>query len=95
MGIETRLVEYRDGNRIFEGMLARDEALEGPRPGVLVAHTIRGRSRFEEDRARTLAEMGYAGFAIDVYGKEVIGSEFDDCRRMMEGLRSDRATLQQ
>ena len=95
MGIETRLVEYRDGNRIFEGMLARDEALEGPRPGVLVAHTIRGRSGFEEDRARTLAEMGYAGFAIDVYGKEVIGSEFDDCRRMMEGLRSDRATLQQ
>ena len=95
MGIETRLVEYRDGNRIFEGMLARDEALEGPRPGVLVAHTIRGRSGFEEDRARTLAEMGYAGFAIDVYGKEAIGSGFDDCRRMMEGLRNDRATLQQ
>jgi dienelactone hydrolase len=94
VGIETRLVEYREGNRIFEGMLARDETLEGPRPGVLVAHTIRGRSGFEEDRARTLAEMGYAGFAIDVYGKEAIGSAFDDCRRMMEGLRSDRATLQ-
>ena len=94
MGIETRLVEYRDGKRNFEGMLARDLAFEGPRPGVLVAHTIRGRSGFEEGRARTLAEMGYAGFAIDLYGKEAIGCEFDDCRRMMEGLRSDRSTLQ-
>ena len=94
MGTGTRLVEYRDGDRIFEGMLACEEALEGPRPGVLVAHTIRGRSGFEEGRARTLAEMGYAGFAIDVYGKDAIGSEFDDCRRMMEVLRSDRATLQ-
>jgi len=94
VGIETRLVEYRDGDRVFEGVLARDDALEGPRPGVIVAHTIRGRSGFEEGKARTLAEMGYAGFAIDVYGKDAIGSEFDDCRRMMEELRADRATLQ-
>jgi dienelactone hydrolase len=94
VGIETRLVEYRDGDRVFEGVLARDDALEGPRPGVIVAHTIRGRSGFEEGKARTLAEMGYAGFAIDVYGKDAIGSEFDDCRRMMEELRADRPTLQ-
>ena len=94
MGIETRLVEYRDGDRIFEGMLAWDAGIEGPRPGVIVAHTIRGRSGFEEDRARTLAEMGYAGFAVDVYGKDAIGSEFDACRRMMEELRGDRPTLQ-
>jgi dienelactone hydrolase len=88
------MVEYRDGDCVFEGMLAGDDALEGPRPGVIVAHTIRGRSEFEEGKARTLAEMGYAGFAIDVYGKDTIGSAFDDCRRMMEGLRADRAALQ-
>ena len=94
MGIKTRLVDYREGERVFEGKLAWDDAMEGPRPGVLIAHTIRGRSGFEEDKARLLAEMGYAGFAIDVYGKDAIGSEFDECRRMMDGLRNDRATLQ-
>ena len=94
MGIATRLIDYRDGELVLEGKLAWDDSIRGPRPGVLVAHTIRGRSGFEEDKARVLAEMGYAGFAIDVYGKDVIGSALDDCRPMMEGLRSDRVTLQ-
>ena len=94
MGIETRLVDYRDGDLVFEGKLAWDDSIDRPRPGVLVAHTIRGRSGFEEDKACVLAEMGYAGFAIDVYGKDAIGRALDDCRPMMEGLRSDRVTLQ-
>jgi len=94
VSIKTRLIDYRDGDFVFEGMLAWDDAIEGPRPGVLVAHTIRGRSKFEEGKAELLAGMGYTGFAIDVYGKDAIGSEFDDCREMMESLRNQRAVLQ-
>ena len=94
MAIATRLIDYRDNGHGFEGMLAWDDTIEGPRPGVLVAHTIRGRSGFEEDKAGRLAQMGYARFAIDVYGKDEIGGELDDCRRTMEGLRNDRETLQ-
>ena len=94
MSIKTRLIDYRDGDIAFEGKLAWDDEVAGPRPGVLVAHTIRGRSHFEEGKAELLAEMGYAGFAIDVYGKEKIGSEFDVCREIMESLRIERAILQ-
>lgn len=94
MSIRTRLVDYRDGDLVFEGKLAWDDDIAGPRPGVLVAHTIRGRSQFEEGKAELLAAMGYTGFAIDVYGKDAIGSEFDDCRDMMESLRNERAVLQ-
>ena len=94
MSIRTRLVDYRDGELVFQGMLAWDDALDGPRPGVLVAHTIRGRSGFEEGKAKLLAELGYTGFAIDVYGKDAIGGAMEDCRDMMNALRGDRATLQ-
>ena len=94
MSIKTRLVDYREGEHVFEGRLAWDDAISEPRPGVIVAHTIRGRSRFEEDKAGLLAEMGYAGFAIDVYGKDAIGGDFNDCREMMESLRSQRELLQ-
>jgi len=94
VSISTRLVDYRDGDLVFEGKLAWDDDIAGPRPGVLVAHTIRGRSQFEESKAELLAAMGYTGFAIDVYGKDAIGSEFDHCREMMESLRSERAVLQ-
>ena len=94
MSIKTRLVDYRDGDRTFEGMLAWDDGIKAPRPGVLVAHTIRGRSAFEEEKARRLAEMGYVGFAIDVYGKDSIGSDIEACRAMMDSLKDDRVLLQ-
>jgi len=94
VSIKTRLIDYRDGDLVCEGMLAWDDGITAPRPGVLVAHTIRGRSRFEEGKAELLAAMGYVGFAIDVYGKDSIGREFDHCRGLMESLRNERAVLQ-
>jgi dienelactone hydrolase len=94
MAIRTRLVDYASGGQTFEGMLAWDDAADRPRPGVLVAHTIAGRSSHEEGRAQRLAEMGYVGFAIDVYGKGTQTTDFDRNRAMMDALREDRPELQ-
>ena len=94
MSIQTRLVNYESGSNTFEGLLAWDDASDAPRPGVLVAHTIAGRSQHEEQRAVRLAELGYAGFAIDVYGKGTRTTDFDRNRGMMDALRNDRSELQ-
>ena len=94
MAIRTRLVDYESGGHTFEGMLAWDDAAESPRPGVLVAHTIAGRSGHEEGRAERLAAMGYVGFAMDVYGKGSRTTDLDRNRAMMDALRADRAELQ-
>lgn len=94
MSIQTRLIDYRDGDNLFEGLLAWNDSVGELRPAVMVAHTIRGRSEFEERKALLLAEMGYVGFAIDVYGKDAIGGDIEACRVHMEALRKDRATLQ-
>ncbi len=94
MTIRTRLVDYESGGHFFEGMLAWDDAVSAPRPGVLVAHTIAGRSAHEEGRARRLAEMGYVGFAMDVYGKGTQTTDFDRNRAMMDALRDARPELQ-
>lgn len=95
MDIRTRLVEYESGGSAFEGMLAWDAEREQPAPGVMVAHTIAGRSNHEESRAIRLAKMGYVGFAIDVYGKGTRSSDADRNRAMMDALRDDRPELQQ
>ena len=95
MSIQSRLIEYGDGKNTFEGMLVWDDAATETRPGVLVAHTIRGRTGFEEGKARDLAEMGYVGFALDVYGKSEIGSDDDNTRANMEALKADRPGLQE
>lgn len=95
MSIQSRLIEYGEGKNTFEGMLVWDDALTGPRPGVLVAHTIRGRTGFEEGKARDLAELGYVGFALDVYGKSEIGTDDANTRAHMDALNADRAELQE
>ena len=94
MGIKTRLVDYEEAGCAMQGLLTWDSDSEGPRPGVLVAHTIAGRSDFEELRAWQLAELGYVGFAADVYGKGTRTSDIDQNRSMMQALLADRAQLQ-
>jgi len=95
LSIQSRLVEYGDGKTAFEGMLVWDDSRSGPRPGVLVAHTIRGRTPFEEGKARALAEIGYVAFAIDVYGSSEIGGDDAASRGNMEALLADRPGLQE
>lgn len=69
--IITQTVEYRQGDTVCEGYMAYDDAFKGKRPGVLVAHQWKGLGDYEKRRAEMLAEMGYVGFALDLYGKGV------------------------
>jgi len=95
LSIQTRRIDYEHGGAVFEGLLAWDDATSVPRPGVLVAHTIAGRSALEENKALALAALGYAGFAIDVYGKGTQTADMDANRDLMMALRNDRPLLQQ
>jgi dienelactone hydrolase len=94
MTIQTRLVEYRHNDLTLEGLLAWDDALDSPRPAVAISHTWAGRSPFEEEKAVALARQGYVGFAIDMYGKGVLGSTPEENSALMTPLMEDRALLQ-
>ena len=94
MAIQNRLIDYRDGDVVLEGMLAWDDALAGPRPGVLVSHAWAGRSDYEDRKANKLAELGYAAFALDLYGKGVRGSGPEENAALMQPFLDDRAMLQ-
>jgi dienelactone hydrolase len=93
MAIRERLVEYDCGGGVHEGFFAWDDAASGPVPGVLVAHAWGGRSDFEDGKARWLAEQGYAGFALDIYGKGRRGSNADENGALMNPFLEDRAKL--
>ncbi|MEJ2532157.1 MAG: dienelactone hydrolase family protein [Halioglobus sp.] len=94
MTIRTRLVDYTHGDQPFEGFLAWDDAVGSPRPAVAIAHAWGGRSAFEEGRAIRLAEQGYVGFAIDIYGKGVRGSNPEENAALMAPFLEDRPLLQ-
>lgn len=94
MGIETRQHDYRHGDTALEATIAWDGDVDGPRPGVLVSHAWRGRTEFEDGKARALAELGYVGFALDLYGKGVTGSSIEENRKLIRPFLDDRAMLQ-
>ena len=73
MTIQSDLIEYVHDGTTLAGHLAWDDSISGPRPGILVSHAWAGRSPFEDSKAVDLAKLGYAGFALDLYGKGVLG----------------------
>ena len=95
MSIRSRSLEYGLGDTGFAAHIAWDDEAAGPLPGVLVAHAWRGRSDFENARAERIAGLGYVGFALDLYGKGVLGSSPEENQALMQPLLDDRAMLQQ
>lgn len=67
--VQTKEIPYQtaDGTRLV-GYYAFDDAVKGPRPGVVVVHEWWGLNDYARRRARELAGLGYAALAIDMYG---------------------------
>jgi dienelactone hydrolase len=94
MGIATRTHDYYDSGVRFEAWVATPPAGAGRRqPAVLVAHTWAGRGDFECRKAEALAELGYVGVALDLYGGARRGSGPEENRAMMAPLLADRSVL--
>lgn len=95
MSLQHRLIDYRDGDTALEGRLVWDDGFTGPRPGILVSHAWGGRSDYEDSKADGLAGLGYAAFALDLYGKGVRGSTPEENGALMQPFLEDRRMLQQ
>ena len=67
--IVTQDVSYPYQGKTMKGYLAYDDAVSGPRAGVLVVHEWWGLDDYIRGRARQVAEMGYVAFAPDMYGE--------------------------
>jgi dienelactone hydrolase len=92
--IVDELIEYEHNGTLLEGFLAYDDARKGPRPAVLISHAWGGRGELECNKARDLAGLGYAGFALDLFGKGVLGSGPEENSKLIEPFLKDRAMLQ-
>jgi dienelactone hydrolase len=94
MTIQKKFVEYFDQGTGLEGFLAYDDQASKPLPAVLIAHAWGGRDEFVCGKALKLAELGYAGFALDLYGKGVLGASVAENSALMAPFLEDRGLLQ-
>lgn len=92
--INERLIEYKHNGTLLEGFLAWDDSQKSPAPAVMIAHAWAGRDEFECDKARELAGLGYVGFAMDLYGKGILGSGPEENAKLMKPFLADRVMLQ-
>ena len=68
----TKPVDYQDEKGTpLHGFVVYDDAVAGPRPGVIVVHDWRGITDYTHTRAEMVAKLGYAAFAADIYGKDL------------------------
>jgi len=88
----TESIQYTEGDDHFEALVARPDG-EGAAPAVLICHAWAGRGDFEDDKAKKLAELGYVGVSIDVYGIGKRGTDKESNGALMMPLLEDRALL--
>lgn len=90
----TKEIDYTHGKTTLAGFLAYQEG-DTPRPAVLICHAWKGRDQYVCDKAVELAKDGYVGFALDVYGKGILGTNTEENTRLMTPFIEDRDFLLQ
>ncbi len=91
--VETREVRYTQGQTPLKGFVAWNAAARGKRPGVLVVHEWWGHNEHARRAARRLAEAGYVGFALDMYGDGKVTTHPDTAGAWMSQASQDPAAL--
>jgi dienelactone hydrolase len=90
--VKTRTLDYQaaDGTKLV-GYYAYDDAIKGPRPGVVVVHEWWGLNDYAKRRARDLAALGYSAMAIDMYGEGKNTEHPKDAMAFMTAATKDAA----
>jgi dienelactone hydrolase len=93
MALTEKIVDYADGTTQCKGFVAWDDTRPGPLPAVLISHAWGGRQEVFNQKARDLARLGYAAFALDMYGGGRTGTTIEECSALMQPFVADRALL--
>jgi len=91
--IKTREIHYNaaDGTNLV-GYFAAPES-DAPVAGVIVAPEWWGRTEYTEQRARELAEHGYAALVIDMYGDKKVTTDAGQANEWMTQTFQDPDTI--
>jgi dienelactone hydrolase len=91
--LQSKVVEYKQGDTVCEGYIAWDDSTDSKRPGVIVVHEWMGHNPYVRMRADRLAQLGYVGFAIDIYGKGVRATTAEEAGKLSRKYKQDRPLL--
>jgi dienelactone hydrolase len=92
--MEVLDVTYQAGSTIAVGKCYKPNAHNGdPLPIIIVAHDWSGLNEFAQDAAKFVTELGFIGFAIDLYGSGAVGKTIEEKSALMTPLVNNREEL--
>ncbi|HVY54103.1 MAG TPA: dienelactone hydrolase family protein, partial [Gammaproteobacteria bacterium] len=89
--MHTLVIEYSDNENLFKGSVAYSG--NEKKPGVLIVHDWGGCNDFARQTAEQIAELGYVGFAIDMFGQGKTGNTKEEKSALIAPLVNDRQLL--
>ena len=89
----SKKIDYFDNDTRLEGILFPSDNPENS-PIVLVVPTYAGRDDFTLEKAKSMNQLGYSGFAVDMYGDGKTGSTPEENMELMQVVLDDREMLQ-
>ena len=91
--VQTKQIDYKQGDTVLQGFLAWNDTIKGKRPGVLIVHEWWGHNDHVRYQAKRLAEAGYVGFALDMFGKGKVTTHPKEAQAFMAEAKKDPALL--
>jgi dienelactone hydrolase len=95
MSICREKISTQHGQAQLEGYLICPQGTDAPLPAVIVCHAWAGCDAFAQRSAEKLAELGYVGFAADLYGEGRVGESKEENAALMQPLIDDRKLLRE
>jgi dienelactone hydrolase len=90
--VQSLSIPYQDEEVKFEGFVAHQAGQK--RPLVILCHAWKGRDDFICAKALEIAGWGYVGFALDMYGKNVMGKTKEENAALKRPFIENRQLLQ-
>jgi dienelactone hydrolase len=91
--MKSKIVDYQCDGVSFKGQVFDSGEAKEKRPVVLVAHAWKGCDSFALNKAQMLADAGYIGFALDLYGDGKVVETNEEALELMMPLFLDRKVL--
>lgn len=89
--MRTTVIPYHDNGVDLEAFVAFPK--EKKCPLVILCHAWKGRDEFICEKARLISKLGYVGFALDMYGKGVLGKSKEENVLLKKPFIQDRYLL--
>jgi len=93
--VTTKTIEYSDNGKTFEGLLVTPQKTTRNLPVILMVHNWMGVTDETKKQASRYAELGYAVFAADIYGKGIRPQNTTGANTQATLYKSDRALFRE